>query len=48
MHVGTFCGSPMRDKLLTLLDEPKDHIVLLLSFHRNEIHAVLPANVSSV
>lgn len=37
-----------RDKLLTLLDEPEDHIVLFLGFNRNEIHAVLPANVSSI
>jgi len=33
---------------IVLLDEPEDHIVLFLSFYRNEIHAVLPANVSSV
>lgn len=30
------------------MDEPEDHVVLLLGFHRDEIHAVLAANVPGV
>lgn len=36
------------EQLLTLLDEPEDHVVLFLSFHRDEVHAVLSANVPGV
>lgn len=35
-------------QLLTLLDELEDHVVLFLSFHRDEVHAILPANVPTV
>lgn len=38
----------IRYYILTLLDEPEDHVVLLLCLHGDEVHAVLSADVPGV
>ena len=47
LEVAETSGCPNVGNII-LLNESEDHIVLVLTFYRHEVHAVFPADVSSI